>query len=158
MTTYPERFSSLLGARNFLRALLDPRLGLPPWVRVQARQRLRHFPSDYDIQRWRDAVLASPESPVPSHEKVWLKTMVLGQPITGGMSYMEALQEELKLDDDLVVSLRQGRTYWNHYYHLRWGRHPLLWKVFYAPWSLAQGIKSWWRARRWKKSAGAPSG
>ncbi len=53
MTIPVERTRSIGKARDFLRSLLDPKKTpkVPKWVRREAYWALRHFPSDYDIER-----------------------------------------------------------------------------------------------------------
>lgn len=51
MTMPDEMFNSLRNARHFMLALMDPKQTpkVPREVRNQARDRLRHFPSEYEI-------------------------------------------------------------------------------------------------------------
>ena len=53
MTLPDEMFNSLRAARSFMTDMLDPALypKLPKQVRLAARARLKHFPTDYDINQ-----------------------------------------------------------------------------------------------------------
>ena len=53
MTLPDERYRAVLAAERLLRDLLDPRITprVPRTVREQARRVLRHYPSEYDMQR-----------------------------------------------------------------------------------------------------------
>lgn len=53
MTTPTERTRSLLYARDFLLQLLDPKLTprLPKAIRREASNRLRHYPSKWEISQ-----------------------------------------------------------------------------------------------------------
>jgi len=51
MTLPDEMFNSLRAARSFMTDMLDPAVypKLPKQVRLAARARLKHFPTEYDI-------------------------------------------------------------------------------------------------------------
>lgn len=53
MTLPRERTYSLVNTREFLYALLNPKLTprVPKAIRMQARSHLKHFPTDWDIRR-----------------------------------------------------------------------------------------------------------
>jgi len=53
MTLPDERYRAVLAAERLLRDLLDPRITprVPRTVREQARRVLRHYPSEYDMDR-----------------------------------------------------------------------------------------------------------
>jgi hypothetical protein len=53
LTLPDERYRSLLYARNFLRRLLDPSVypRVPKEVRIEARYRLKHYPSTYELEQ-----------------------------------------------------------------------------------------------------------
>ena len=53
MTLPDERYRSILQARRLLQELCDPKLTprIAAGVRDRARGALRHYPSDYDMQR-----------------------------------------------------------------------------------------------------------
>lgn len=56
MTLPYERFNSLVSARTFLEALLDPKRTprVPKEIRREARWRLKHYPSGYELERIRE--------------------------------------------------------------------------------------------------------
>lgn len=56
MTLPDERYRAVLWARNFLFDLCDPKKtpGIPRTVRQQAQSILRHYPSDWDMDRAAD--------------------------------------------------------------------------------------------------------
>lgn len=60
MTLPDERYRAVQWARNFLMDLCDPRKtkGVPRTVRDQARSILRHYPSDWDMDRASEAAPA----------------------------------------------------------------------------------------------------
>ena len=53
MTLPDEMFNSLRAARSFMTDMLDPAVypQLPKQVRLAARARLKHFPTEYDIKQ-----------------------------------------------------------------------------------------------------------
>lgn len=53
MTLPEEMFNSIRSARIFMSALMDPALTpkVPKEIRKRARDRLKHFPSDFEINR-----------------------------------------------------------------------------------------------------------
>lgn len=53
MTLPDEMFNSLRAARSFMTDMLDPAVypKLPKQVRLAARARLKHFPTEYDIKQ-----------------------------------------------------------------------------------------------------------
>lgn len=53
MTIPSERYRAILNARDFLRALLDPKKTprVPKAIRKEAYWCLRHFPWDHDIEK-----------------------------------------------------------------------------------------------------------
>ena len=53
MTLPSEMFNSLRSARMFMCALMDPALTpkVPKEIRSRARDRLKHFPSEFDINQ-----------------------------------------------------------------------------------------------------------
>ena len=53
MTIPDEMFNSLRNARHFMLALMDPKQTpkVPKEIRKRARDRLKHFPSEYDIDQ-----------------------------------------------------------------------------------------------------------
>ena len=53
MTLPDERYRAVTWARNFLYDLCDPKKspGVPKKIRDQARSILRHYPSDWDMNR-----------------------------------------------------------------------------------------------------------
>lgn len=53
MTLPDERYRSVIWARNFLYDLCDPKKtpGVPKTIREQARSILRHYPSEWDLNR-----------------------------------------------------------------------------------------------------------
>jgi hypothetical protein len=53
MTLPDEMFNSLRVARSFMTEMLDPAVypKLPKQVRMAARARLKHFPTEYDINQ-----------------------------------------------------------------------------------------------------------
>lgn len=56
MTTPEEMFNSMLSARMFMLALLDPALTpkVPKEIRQRSRDRLKHYPSEFEISRLRE--------------------------------------------------------------------------------------------------------
>jgi len=56
MTTPEEMFNSLMSARMFMVALLDPAITpkVPKEVRQRSRDRLKHFPSEFEINQLRE--------------------------------------------------------------------------------------------------------
>jgi hypothetical protein len=57
MTLPDERANAIQQARRFLLQLMDPRETprIPRAVRMEARARLKHFPTDLDLERLADA-------------------------------------------------------------------------------------------------------
>jgi len=57
MTLPDERYRAVRNAREFMYALMDPKKtpGLPKVIREQARSVLRHYPSDWDMDRASEA-------------------------------------------------------------------------------------------------------
>lgn len=53
MTLPDERYRAVRWARQFLQEILDPKKtpGVPKIVRQQANSILRHYPSDWDMER-----------------------------------------------------------------------------------------------------------
>jgi len=53
MTLPDERYRSIRYARDFLRALLDPKQTprVPRDIRLRALRVLRHFPHDYEMEK-----------------------------------------------------------------------------------------------------------
>jgi hypothetical protein len=53
MTLPDERYRAVRWAREFMYELLDPKKtpGVPKRIRDQARSVLRHYPSDYDMNK-----------------------------------------------------------------------------------------------------------
>ena len=53
MTLPDEMFNSIRSARMFMTALMDPALTpkVPKEIRSRARDRLKHFPSEFEINR-----------------------------------------------------------------------------------------------------------
>lgn len=53
MTMPDEMFNSLRNARHFMLALMDPKQTpkVPKEIRKRARDRLKHFPSEYEIKQ-----------------------------------------------------------------------------------------------------------
>lgn len=51
MTLPEEMFNSIRSARHFMLALMDPKATpkVPKAIRQRARDRLKHFPSDYEV-------------------------------------------------------------------------------------------------------------
>ena len=58
MTTTEEMLNAIDNARNFMYRLLDPKQTprVPKSVRKDARDRLKHFPSQYNTDRIRFAI------------------------------------------------------------------------------------------------------
>lgn len=56
MTTPEERYRSIIYARQFLEALMDPRQTkkIPSEIRKSAFWRLEHFPSEFDLKLLRE--------------------------------------------------------------------------------------------------------
>lgn len=52
MTLPDERYNALKRARDFLRDLMDPQQTprVPKSVRIEARYRLKHYPTDYELE------------------------------------------------------------------------------------------------------------
>jgi hypothetical protein len=57
MTLPDERYRAVMRARELMYALMDPKKtpGVPKTVREQARGVLRHYPSDWDMDRASEA-------------------------------------------------------------------------------------------------------
>ena len=57
MTLPDERYRAVHWARNFMYELVDPKKtpGVPKRIRDTARSVLRHYPSDWDMQRAADS-------------------------------------------------------------------------------------------------------
>jgi hypothetical protein len=57
MTLPDERYRAVRNAREFMYSLMDPKKtpGLPKLIRDQARGVLRHYPSDWDMDRAAEA-------------------------------------------------------------------------------------------------------
>ena len=53
MTLPQEMYNSIRSARMFMVALLDPALTprVPKHIRMRARDRLKHFPNEFDIKQ-----------------------------------------------------------------------------------------------------------
>lgn len=53
MTMPDEMFNAIRSARHFMMALMDPKQipKIPNDIRKRARDRLKHFPSEYDIKQ-----------------------------------------------------------------------------------------------------------
>lgn len=53
MTTTDERYQAILNARDFLYRLMDPKQTpkVPKKIRQEARARLKHFPTDFDVEQ-----------------------------------------------------------------------------------------------------------
>jgi hypothetical protein len=53
MTLPNERRNSIIWTRDFLRSLLDPKEtpGIPKKIRQRAHSLLRHYPSEYEMER-----------------------------------------------------------------------------------------------------------
>ena len=53
MTLPNERTRAIKQARDFLRSLLDPKQTpkVPKWIRREAYHKLKHFPSDLDMEQ-----------------------------------------------------------------------------------------------------------
>lgn len=60
MTLPDERYRSVVWAKNFLYDLCDPKKtpGVPKNIREQARSILRHYPSEWDLNR---AAMGAPD-------------------------------------------------------------------------------------------------
>jgi len=54
MTLPSERYNAIRNARNFLCDLMDPSKTprVPAAIRKRARDRLKHFPTEYDVSEW----------------------------------------------------------------------------------------------------------
>ena len=75
MTLPDERYRAVIWARNFLYDLCDPKKtpSVPKTIREQARSILRHYPSDWDMQR------ASDGAPDVFQERMELVTRMFAQ-------------------------------------------------------------------------------
>lgn len=72
MTVPRERKSALISAKKFLRSLLDPKQTpkVPKSVRREAYSRLKHYPSDRDIEQ---LAAACPDILEPESGKQYIK-------------------------------------------------------------------------------------
>lgn len=65
MTLPSEMFNSIRNARHFLQALMDPKKtpGISKEFRLRARDRLKHFPSDWEVDEIEEVFMATKEHP-----------------------------------------------------------------------------------------------
>lgn len=73
MTTIDERYNALKNVKHFLYRLMDPKRTprVPAKIRKEARDRLRHFPFDFQIDKMKDyeLVLDKVRKELEQHEQ-----------------------------------------------------------------------------------------